>query len=110
MWLRAQENTELWANKFKMADYQHISLAEIKIFAYKSLLTVRTCTTVSKKAALHSSVTGNNRHTHVYLKHPVIKVCNVFQVLGRDLTDRSNTIKKVHHLRNNLGFPLYLSQ
>lgn len=90
----SREHLELWANKFKVADYQHISLAEIKIFAYKSLLTVRTCTTVSKKAALHPSVTGNNRHTHVYLKHPVIKVCNVFQVLGRDLTDRSNTIKK----------------
>ena len=36
-----------------MADYQHISLAEIKIFAYK-LDNTRTCTMVSKKAAIHS--------------------------------------------------------
>ena len=28
-----REHFELWANKFKMAKYQHVSLAEMKIFA-----------------------------------------------------------------------------
>lgn len=56
----SREHLELWANTFKMADYQHISLAEIKIFAYK-LDNIRTYTIVSKQAAIHSLVTGNIR-------------------------------------------------